>query len=106
MGKNFKGGINTLLDGSKDKDKGEAQRGRPRTNFKTIEKSSQLGTKEHETRATFIVNEDQLKSLKALAYLGRVTIKEVLAEAIADHLKAKKRELNQALDLYEKNKAS
>ena len=49
--KNFTGGLNSLL-GDNDKPK----RGRPKTSTKEITKSSQEGTKEKETRATFIVN--------------------------------------------------
>lgn len=53
-------------------------------------KTSQIGTKKHETRATFIVNEIQLESIKALAHWERISIKEVIAEAIASHLASKR----------------
>ena len=67
------------------------ERGRPKTNFKIATKTSEIGTKENETRATFIVREDFLEKLKAIAYWERVTIKEVLDKA-----------LEEALNKYEK----
>lgn len=101
--KNFKGGLNSLLgDVSQDKTKNSEQKrnevegvkkrvGRPVTQFKEITKSSQEGTKENETRATFIVNEDLLDKLKAIAYWDRLLIKDVIntafEEAILKHEK-------------------
>ena len=70
--------------------------GRPKTNTREITKSSQEGTKEGETRATFIINEAVLEKIKDLAYWERVTIKEVvntaLEEAILKYVK-KNREI-------------
>lgn len=60
------------------------KRGRPVTQTKKITKSSQEGTKENETRATFIVNEDLLDKLKAIAYWDRVLIKDVINTALQD----------------------
>lgn len=95
--KNFKGGLSSLLGEApnkkptkvKGKDKplpGESSKrvGRPQTQFKEITKSSQEGTKENETRATFIVNEDLLEKLKAVAYWERVMIKEVINTALEE----------------------
>lgn len=85
--KNFIGGLNSLLGGQPDKPK----RGRPVTQTKKITKSSQEGTKENETRATFIINEELLDKLKAIAYWDRVLIKDVvntaLQEAVAKYEK-------------------
>lgn len=85
--KNFTGGFNSLLGDQPDKPK----RGRPVTQTKEITKSSQEGTKEKETRATFIVNEELLEKLKAIAYWDRKLIKEVvdtaLQEAVAKYEK-------------------
>jgi tyrosyl-tRNA synthetase len=85
--KNFTGGLNSLLGDQPEKPK----RGRPVTQNKEITKSSQEGTKENETRATFIVNEELLEKLKAVAYWDRVLIKTVvntaLEEAIAKYEK-------------------
>jgi len=76
--KNFKGGLNSLLGEQKE----QPQRGRPVTQTKEITKSSQEGTKEHETRATFIVNEELLEKLKAIAYWDRILIKDVINIAL------------------------
>ena len=75
--KDFTGGLNSLLGDQPEKPK----RGRPVTQTKEITKSSQEGTKEKETRATFIVNEDLLDKLKAIAYWDRVLIKDVVNTA-------------------------
>ena len=85
--KNFKGGLNSLLGDQAEKPK----KGRPVTQTKEITKSSQEGTKENETRATFIVNEELLEKLKAVAYWERRMIKEVIASA-----------LEETVDKYEK----
>lgn len=92
--KSFKGGLNSLL-GSEEKPGSPGQepksspgRGRPRTNFKKVQKSSQEGTKEGETRATFILKEDSLDKLKAIAYWDRKKIKQVTEEAIALYIGA------------------
>lgn len=85
--KNFSGGLNSLLGDQPKKSKA----GRPVTQTKEITKSSQEGTKENETRATFIVKEDLLEKLKAIAYWDRVLIKDVintaLEETVAKHEK-------------------
>lgn len=78
--KNFTGGLNSLLGDQPEKPK----KGRPQTVFKEITKSSQEGTKENETRATFIVNEELLDKLKAIAYWDRVLIKDVINTALQE----------------------
>lgn len=78
--KNFTGGLNSLLGDQPEKPK----RGRPKTSTREITKSSQEGTKEKETRATFIVNEELLDKLKAIAYWDRKLIKEVVDTALQD----------------------
>ena len=78
--KNFTGGLNSLLGDPPEKPK----KGRPVTQTKEITKSSQEGTKENETRATFIVNEELLEKLKAVAYWERRMIKEVIASALEE----------------------
>jgi len=77
--KNFTGGLNSLL-GDNDKPK----RGRPKTSTRVVTKSSQEGTKEKEIRATFIVNEELLEKLKAIAYWDRKLIKDVVNTALQD----------------------
>jgi len=78
--KNFTGGLNSLLGDQPEKPK----RGRPVTQTKEITKSSQEGTKENETRATFIINEELLEALKAIAYWERVLIKDVINTALQE----------------------
>ena len=78
--KNFTGGLNSLLGDQPEKPK----RGRPVTQTKEITKSSQEGTKENETRATFIINEELLDKLKAIAYWDRMKIKDVIASALEE----------------------
>ncbi len=78
--KDFTGGLNSLLGDQPEKPK----RGRPKTSTRVVTKSSQEGTKEKETRATFIVNEELLDKLKAIAYWDRVLIKDVVNTALQD----------------------
>ena len=78
--KDFTGGLSSLLGDQPEKPK----KGRPVTQTKEITKSSQEGTKENETRATFIVNEELLEKLKAVAYWERRMIKEVIASALEE----------------------
>lgn len=78
--KSFTGGLSSLL-GEQEK---RPKIGRPKTVFKEITKSSQEGTKENETRATFIVDEGLLEKLKAIAYWDRILIKEVVSGALQD----------------------
>jgi hypothetical protein len=78
--KNFIGVLNSIVGDQTDKPK----RGRPVTQTKVITKSSQEGTKEHETRATFIINEELLEKLKAMAYWDRLLIKDVINTSLAE----------------------
>jgi hypothetical protein len=78
--KTFTGGLNSLLGDQPEKPK----RGRPVTQTKEVTKSSQEGTKENETRATFIINEGLLEKLKAIAYWERLLIKDVVNTALQD----------------------
>lgn len=80
--KDFSGGLNSLLGDQPEIPK--KGKGRPVTQFKEITKSSQEGTKENETRATFIINEELLDKLKAMAYWDRVLIKDVVNMALID----------------------
>ena len=83
--KSFSGGLNSLLG---DAPKGEAAPvvAEPKAPKKEITKTSQIGTKEKETRATFIVNEDLLDKMKALAYWDRVLIKDIINQALEEHI--------------------
>jgi len=53
-------------------------------------KSSQEGLKDGWTRATFIMREDHLNKIKAIAYWKRKNIKEVMDEALGAYLNGKK----------------
>ena len=75
--KDFRGGLNILLGEDKT----------PEITKREITKTSQIGTKPNETRATFIINEDILELLKALAWYERKTIKQVLNEALQGYIK-------------------
>jgi len=78
--KSFTGGLDSLLGDQPQRPK----RGRPATSTREITKSSQEGTKEGETRATFIVKEELVDKLKAIAYWDRMKIKDVIASALED----------------------
>lgn len=89
--KNFTGGLNSLLGDEPTTTKQKATKlGRPVTQTKEITKSSQEGTKDNETRATFIVNEEILDKLKSIAYWDRVLIKDVVNTALQEYLAKKK----------------
>ena len=77
--KDFTGGLNSLLG-----DNPKPKRGRPKTSTRVVTKSSQEGTKENETRATFILNEELLEKVKAIAYWDRVLIKDVVNTALQE----------------------
>ena len=81
--KNFTGGLSSLLGETNKEDKA-TKVGRPKTQFKEITKTSQEGTKENETRATFIINEELLDKLKATAYWDRKLIKDVVNTALQE----------------------
>jgi hypothetical protein len=78
--KNFTGGLNSLLGDQPKKPK----RGRSATSTREITKSSQEGTKENETRATFIVNEELLEKLKAIAYWERRLLKDIISTTLEE----------------------
>jgi uncharacterized protein YnzC (UPF0291/DUF896 family) len=52
--------------------------------------SSQRGLTNGWTRNTFILREDYLEKIRALAYWERKTIKEVVDEALGSYLKGKR----------------
>lgn len=83
MKKDFKGGLQSILGEMEPAPK----RGRPKTQMKTITKSSQEGTKENETRATFIINETMLETLRDIAYWDRLLIKDVTHRAFEMFIK-------------------
>ena len=62
------------------------QHGGTRRNPRVITTASQEGLPDGWIRATFIVQEDQLAQIKALAYWERKQIKEVITEALSAYL--------------------
>jgi hypothetical protein len=60
--------------------------GGARRNPRVITTASQEGLPDGWIRATFIVQEDQLAQIKALAYWERKQIKEVITEALSAYL--------------------
>ena len=50
--------------------------------------TTEEGTLDGEKRATFIVKEDQLEKLKAVAYWERSKIKDVMSAALEKYLEA------------------
>lgn len=100
--KEFKGGMESLLSGSVTTAPG---RGRPKTNNKVIEKTSELGTKPNETRATFIVNQEKLETLKALAWHERKQHKDLIDEALNLILKNYESKVQEALKGYKRSAA-
>lgn len=83
--KSFSGGLNSLLGDTKQAEPVPVT-AEPKAAKKEITKTSQIGTKEKETRATFIVNEDLLEKLKAVAYWDRVLIKDIINQALEEHI--------------------
>ena len=79
--KTFSGGLNSLL-GEADKPKAK----KAPLSQRKVKKTSELGLQEGLTRATFILSEDVLEKLKALAYWERLKIKEAHEEAINEYL--------------------
>lgn len=85
--KDFTGGLSSLIGETTSTKTEQAKSvGRPTTQTKEITKTSQLGTKDTETRATFIVNEELLEKVKAIAYWDRVQIKDVVGEALGTYI--------------------
>lgn len=83
--KSFSGGLSSLLGETKQPEQA-AEQAEPKAQKKEITKTSQIGTKEKETRATFIVNEDLLEKLKSLAYWDRLLIKDIVNNAFEDYI--------------------
>lgn len=92
MKKNFTGGLNSLLGQSpapqpdpKSEPTSKAPLPAPVQEKPTV-KSTQLGTRSGEARATFIVNEATHEKIKAIAYWERLQIKEVIDEALSNYI--------------------
>jgi hypothetical protein len=61
--------------------------GRPKDPTKRVPgKTSQIGTKNDESRATFILKEELIEQLKNIAWWDRKKIKEVVGEALSQYV--------------------
>ena len=67
-------------------------KGKEKPKQREITSTSQEGIKGKETRATFIVDEDRVEELKAIAYWDGLRIKEVASKALEFYLEAYKKE--------------
>ena len=76
-------------DNHEEKETEAVKIGRPKSIKRQISKSSQEGLLTGWTRATFIVNEDHLSKLKAIAYWDRKSIKDVLNNDLDAYFKGK-----------------
>lgn len=79
------------------------KQGPPSKHSTLVRPTPQAGLPEGWTRATFIVREESLELLKALAYYQRRQIKEVVDEALSKYLH--KAETSEAMKLYSKSQA-
>ena len=91
--KDFTGGLNTLLGETSPEEITEQptaskkdNRGRPKTQDWKITKSSEEGTLQDETRATFIVKKELLGKLKGISYWDRAMLKDVIHTALTDFI--------------------
>jgi hypothetical protein len=76
-------GIDALINGTTTT--GQPRRskaGRKRTNYRRAETTSELGTKEGETRFSGIISKELLEKIKAIAYWERTSIKDILQEGL------------------------
>ena len=107
MAKSFSGGLSSLLQSTKEEPQVKQEverekRGRPKTSTREITKSSQEGTREGETRATFIVKESALETFKALAFWERKELKKAMQEAMEAYITTRTpAQIKQAQKAYE-----
>lgn len=73
-------------------DSAKPKRGRPKEITRVVTKTSQSGLREGLTRATFIIREDTLESLKERAYQDRKKLKDLVTEALNYYLEHNKGE--------------
>jgi len=100
--KNFSGGLSSLLGDSNVSTPTQTENIVIEKTKKTITKTSQEGTKENETRATFIVNETILEKIKAVAYWERILLKDVINTAIQDYITKYEKKSGEIKDIPKK----
>jgi hypothetical protein len=97
MSKEFKG-VASILGAKLDrttKPEKVNKGGRPKSNFKTLENTSEKGTKAGETRATIIVKKETLAQIKALSYWERLPVKDIIAKALETEIAKYLKELGE-----------
>lgn len=81
-----KTGVDALIDGGQAAQ--AKKKGRPANpNRRQVTRSAQDGVQEGFCRATFLVSEDQLEKIKAVAYWEREAIKDVVFRAFENEIK-------------------
>lgn len=109
--KNFMGGLDSLIKStSTEEDSVEEidhkKEESTQHSNRVVTKTSQVGIREGETRATFIVKEDALEKLKALAFWERKQIKTVVQEALEDYIgKRTNTQIRQAEKAYNESES-
>lgn len=83
--KDFSGGLDSLLGGKDPKPRQANPKAKPKTASKGKAKPKE--TRPPEARATFIIKEETLTKLKAMAYWERVLIKDIINQALETHVK-------------------
>lgn len=83
-------GLESLLGKEPEEVKISRATSATRVSYNTSDKTkaSAVDTKEGETRATFIVNVEQLAKLKAIAYWERARVKDVVADMLNKYVAA------------------
>ncbi|MBI9063345.1 MAG: hypothetical protein JEZ14_15290 [Marinilabiliaceae bacterium] len=84
--KNFTGGMDLLLQGSKN-------------NIENNKKADKEKSQSKTTKATYYFDTDTLQKIKAIAYYERNTIGEILNAALKDYIRSYET-LEKALDQY------
>lgn len=106
MAKKKIGGLDGLLKKTTPKNNDVPQEEPIKPKKEKPTSTSKIGTKIGETRATFIVNEELLDAIKAIAVWDRASIKEIINEALQEYIeKQPETKMKQALDFYNKKKS-
>ncbi|WP_051219317.1 hypothetical protein [Flavobacterium frigidarium] len=83
--KSFSNGLNSLL-GDTNKPETVPAAAEPKENSKKAVQAPQADAKGIETRATFIVQEELLEKMRAIAYWDRMLIKDIINEALESYI--------------------
>ena len=83
--KSFSGGLNSLL-GDTNKPEAAPVAAELKEDIKKVVKAPQADAKSIETRATFIVQEELLEKMRAIAYWDRMLIKDIINDALESYI--------------------